>query len=86
MQCNTTVPWNSLSQDVLETIRKIRCVSEIATGTLDKARKEIIAFQAPRHKTLNRCGLENKSATDGIFYKNIPKIELANIREKMFIY
>lgn len=32
--------------------KTVRCVSEIATGRLDRARKEIIASQAPRHKTL----------------------------------
>lgn len=32
--------------------KRVRCVSVIAIGTLDGARKETMASQAPRHKTL----------------------------------
>lgn len=68
--------------------KKVRCVSEIAIGTLDRARKEIIASQAPRHKTvLTDVGQKTNLLLMGSSARslNIPTVTLANIREKLLI-
>lgn len=65
VQCSTNIPRDSLSQDVLEAKgKKLDVYQKLPWG-----KKRNYSFSVKTRNTMDRCGLGNSSAVDGIFYK-----------------